>query len=100
MIKIKAGVKLDKLEPQMALALPAVAAVYDKYGYDTIITSGNDGKHSNTSLHYVGHALDFRTRHVKPDDLSPLVSELQKNLGDNYDVVLESTHIHAEFDPR
>lgn len=99
MISIKHGVSLRKLQPQMSLALPVVAAVYTKYGYDTVITSGDDGRHSNVSLHYDGDALDFRTRDCKLADLGPITAELRAALP-GYDVVCESDHIHIEYDPK
>lgn len=99
MISIKHGVSLRKLQPQMALALPIVAAMYAKYGYDTTITSGDDGQHSNVSLHYDGLALDFRTRNCSPADLGPITAELRAAMP-GYDVVRESTHIHIEYDPK
>jgi uncharacterized protein YcbK (DUF882 family) len=98
MISLKLGVSLKKLQSQMAAAIPMVAAVYAKYKYDTVITSGDDGKHSMNSLHYVGRALDFRIRHVKSDDIGPIAAELRQALP-GYDVVRETTHIHIEYDP-
>lgn len=38
------------------------------FGAPLIITSGKDGKHAPGSLHYVGCALDFRTRDMAPDE--------------------------------
>ena len=99
-ISLKPGVKIDKLKPQMALALPIISSIYAKYGYDTIVTSGNDGTHSNLSLHYEGLALDFRTRHVKTDDLGPIVAEIRQALDGEFDVVRETTHVHCEWDNR
>ena len=41
-------------------------------------------------------AVDIR-RHKKGQHVT---SDLVGKLGDDYDVVLESTHIHIEYDPK
>lgn len=103
---IKPGVKLDKLTPQ-ALLIPIVATpIYGDLGRDCVITSGNDGKHKPGSKHGQedsatrGDAVDLRTNVLSPGQASFVRDELARRLGDQYDVVLESDHIHAEFDPK
>lgn len=107
MFKLKKGVMLDKVQPQMVVAAMVVCSIYEEAGYDCTITSGNDGVHSTGSLHYRGLALDFRTRNV-PEDLRDdlqravqvaLNGEASNFVGD-YDVVLEKTHLHVEYDPQ
>ena len=61
------------------------------------ITSVVDGTHSKHSRHYVGLAFDMRIWYIT--NLDDFVVWLRAHLGDGYDVVLESTHIHVEFDP-
>ena len=95
---IKSGVDLRGLTPQMAIAYTIACKVYGQY--DCVITSGNDGKHGPNSLHYVGKALDLRTRHLHGQAIQQIVDRLREALGDQYDVVLESDHIHLEWDPK
>lgn len=71
--------------------------LYKKYGTEVVITSANDGKHKDDSLHYYGMALDLRTFSLNGREAF-VASELQRLLGDSYDVVLEKDHIHVEFD--
>jgi hypothetical protein len=99
-MSIKADVSIAKLTPQMAVAHTIVAAVFKQHGYECIITSGDDGKHSANSLHYEGKALDFRTRHLLPSDKAAIAEQVARALGDNFDVVLERTHLHVEYDPK
>jgi hypothetical protein len=102
MLKIKGGVTLHGLSPQMLLAVIAVKDIYDRRGKDVVLTSGNDGKHSVNSKHYVGNALDFRTNNLDDPTLEgPIIAnELNKALGRDYDVLFEGDHIHIEYDPK
>jgi len=101
-LRIKQGVTLHGLSPHMTLAVIAVKDIYDRKGKDVVITSGNDGKHSVTSKHYVGNALDFRTNNLDdPAGEGPqIVTELNKALGRDFDVLFEGDHIHIEYDPK
>jgi hypothetical protein len=103
MLKIKEGVDLNGLTKEAVTIMKVVTDVYDSFGFDVTITSGLDGKHSKNSKHYTGEALDFRTRDLPSGNqgqearfITKLLAEL---LGDDYDVVLEKTHIHVEYDP-
>lgn len=95
---IKNGVDLRGLSPQMAIAYTIACKCYGQY--DCVITSASDGKHGPNSLHYSGQALDLRTRHIHGQGLQLVVDKLRESLGSQFDVVLESDHIHLEFDPR
>ena len=74
---------------------------YHQYETNLVVTSCNDGHHSLTSLHYSGNAVDLRTRNL-PDNITGHIvrDEIKKNLNIDYDVVLESDHIHLEYQPR
>lgn len=98
---IKPGVDVRGLTPQMVLAYLIAGDVYrEKVGLPCVITSGSDGKHGPNSLHYCGKALDFRTNSLRPEQVHPVYMALKQALGAQYDVVLESDHIHCEFDPK
>lgn len=84
----------------MLIAVMAVRDIFARAGYDTTITSAFDGIHSAGSLHYHGLALDFRTRHIPTRDRDPLARAIKEALGHEFDVVLEPTHLHIEFDPK
>ena len=99
MLSIKPGVTLNRLSPQIVLAVMIANEVYKKHGADLVITSGDDGKHLPHSLHYQGHAVDLRIWTIAPSKVPHVVKDLRNALGANYDVVLESDHIHIEYDP-
>lgn len=97
---IKTGVDLRGLQPQIVLACCIMQPIYHRHGYEFVITSGSDGKHGPNSLHYKGLAVDLRTRHVLPLDLPKLIYEIKHALHSQFDVVLESDHLHVEWDPK
>ena len=68
-------------------------------GRDAIITSARDGRHMSTSLHFSGKAIDLRTRDMAAGKEQKVVEALKTKLGNNFDIVLESDHIHLEYDP-
>jgi hypothetical protein len=59
-----------------------------------------DGKHTAGSLHYSGAAIDVRTRDFPPEALPRLIARIKACLGDDFDVLLETDHIHLEFQPK
>ncbi len=103
-MKIKAGVRLKDLQPQLVLAAMVVSAIYDSLRVECVITSANDSTHGTNSLHYKGCALDFRTKNYAGDKAA-LRDEIKEALGQDFDVVLEdlgaaNEHLHLEFDPK
>lgn len=99
-MKLKPGVKVTGVSPEIAVALQVAEGVYRELGHELVVTSLLDGKHSPRSLHYVGRAFDCRTREMPPDVQNRLVARLREALGAEFDVVLESDHAHVELDPK
>lgn len=98
-MKIKPGVSLLGLQPQMIIAVIAANDIWAGLDQELVITSCTDGVHRKGSLHYKGLALDLRTRDFSDADKEKAFAELAEALGQAYDTVLESTHIHVEWDP-
>ena len=105
-MRFKHGVKLADLKPQMALGAVVVRDVYAALdpNCSCTMTSANDSKHGDGSLHYYGKALDFRT-HDFSGDKARLRAEVKDALGPDFDVVLEGVgtpneHLHVEWDPK
>jgi hypothetical protein len=105
MLNLKKGVKLRGLKPETLAAMLVVRGVYDRLGLTHTVTSVCDGRHRSDSLHYDGYAFDNRTwadrsgAQISEDDKFELALLIKEALGDEFDVVIESTHIHIEFDP-
>ena len=93
-----ASVSLKDVSWRMFHAAVICEAVYAKRGVELVITSANDGKHGDKTLHHKGLALDLRTWTLggRAPEVLP---ELKAALGDDYDVVLEKDHFHIEYDP-
>lgn len=106
MINLKDGVTVGGVKPEAVLAMMVVAGVYQNMGHKHTITSVTDGKHKTGSLHYSGFAFDNRTwaddsgTQLPDADKEKLAQAIRKALGSEFDVVVEKTHIHVEFDPK
>ena len=85
--------------PGTVLILMAAEKVYNKHGKEVVITSLMDGKHMKNSKHYIGEAVDLRTYFFSKNTVLAVAADLQKELGSNYDVLVEEDHIHIEYDP-
>ena len=67
------------------------------------ITSANDSKHMDGSLHYANRAYDIRTYNIvgpTMDIAKTWVARMKLALGGHYDIILEIDHIHAEYQPK
>lgn len=102
MLSIKPGATLLGLQPQMVVAVISLHAIYQKRGAELVITAGNDGQHAETSEHYGGRALDFRTNNlpVPSSDGIAIADELSRALGRDYHVLFEGDHIHVAYRPK
>lgn len=103
------------LSPPAIFALIGVVdPIFEKYGEETIITSGEDGVHSRKSLHYRGDAFDVdligdgagpggtleEMSESEEARMIEITQEIRERLGRDWDVVLEETHLHLEFQPK
>jgi len=94
---IKAGVDISRLKPEIRKKLPGIAGIiWCADREEMVITSTYEGNHSDGSLHYADLAVDVR----KTRNCRMIVTKIKAYLGKDYDVVLEATHIHIEYDPK
>lgn len=91
---------MQGMRPELILAIMVADGVYASLGQELVITSLLDGTHSNTSLHYTGCAVDFRTRYFKPGEAEKARNDISGRLTSDYDVILEKNHLHVEYQPR
>ena len=77
-----------------------VCNAYRTLGHECWITSAAEGTHKKGSLHYLGLALDFRTRDMTKAEKTALVGLVIEALTEEFDVVLEKTHLHIEYHPK
>lgn len=98
-LQFKIGVKLTATEAVNKM-LQAADLAYSLVEKPCVVTSGRDGQHQVNSKHYTDEALDLRRFHLKREELDTVVQSLQRTLGEDFDVVIEPTHVHVEYDPR
>jgi len=93
---LKLGVSVEDLKPQIRRRLTTIDQVFIRVsGAEAVLTSTNGGSHMASSLHYANLAIDVRL----PADRARVLKELQDDLGNEFDIVIESDHIHIEYDP-
>ena len=103
MIKFKQGVSVTTLAPQIILAIAVAESVYKEItGTNLIITSGCDGQHLPNSKHYLGLAVDLRTKHLGRDRKVMVLTKLKECLGAEYLVLFENVdqpneHFHIQY---
>ena len=103
LIKIKGSVVV----PKTVIIACAVVNAANVLGFteDMLVTSGNDSTHMQGSKHYTDEALDFRTKHLTPQQKHALTTLVKVRLGLDYDVIQEfeglgNEHLHIEWDPK
>ena len=100
LLKLKKPVSPSQIKPEINLAIMVALTIWDRQSEPVLtITSISDSKHGPASLHYVGYAVDIRIRELH-NDPKFLSDALRNALVDDYDVILESNHIHLEYQPK
>ncbi len=100
MLFLKPGVRLTGIRPELLIAVIAAERVYEEAGHDFTITACIEGKHSTGSLHYSGAAIDVRTRDMPSAEVEKLAARIRECLGGDFDVVIETDHLHLEHHPK
>lgn len=98
-LQFKEGVKLTITKAVNKL-LQAGATAFAVVNKPCVVTSGCDGQHQVNSKHYTNEAIDLRTFHLQGDELHTVVQAMQDTLGQDFDVVIEASHLHCEFDSK
>ncbi len=117
-MRIKEGVSFVELHPGTRYAVLVVDEEVRRVtgaGEGVTITSfGESFKHSDTSLHYgtsfLGRktreaddrcrAFDFEMDMFDQDEKDGVEKGVRRRLGVDFDLVLEATHWHLEYDPK
>lgn len=92
------------LEPVMFSALKTIelcCKIANGDSYEITITSARDGSHMKNSRHYVGLAIDIRSRDMS--NITESAKWIDKFLNINskcFDIVIENDHIHIEYDKK
>ena len=99
-MKLKKGVKVLGIQPEMVLAIQVCESIYRKYNIEMVITSITDSKHSTFSRHYQGFAFDLRTRNIPSEPTQKKIyNEIKSSLTKDFNVLDEGNHFHIGFKP-
>lgn len=90
------------VHPKIQWAIVEADSIWRRLGRTegVTVTSLLDGHHKRGSKHYTGEAADLRIRYWTQPQRDLAVKYLVQALGNDFDVVLEPTHIHIEWDPK
>ena len=94
------GVSTAGLQFEMRNVKVEAGRIWAEHGKKCVITAGTEysPKHSDGSLHPFGYALDLRSNYFTEAVKELIAWKLRAALGKGYDVILEATHIHVEYD--
>ena len=103
---LKDGVRIlgAHFDHEMVRILDVARRTAPKMERDAVwVTSANDSRHSDLSLHYKNQAFDIRIYNIAGDvhhEAKLWAERIQQALGPDYDIVYEKDHIHIEFQPK
>lgn len=95
-MRTKAGVRFVGIKPEMVFAALICASVFDDAKQKFTVTSVCEGTHMPNSLHYCGAAFDIRIFDLRGVSSYEMARRLQDALGSDFQVVVESDHLHVE----
>lgn len=97
-MKIKAGVRVQGIKPEIMLAILAADQIWREMGlHGVTVTSVVEGHHNTHSDHYTGNAVDLRIWDIDARDAT---GRLEDALGEDYFILLEKDHIHISYRPK
>lgn len=102
-MRIRSTAKYTSLgmKPEILDALPSVYEVMRENGVDVVYrTAGTNGSHSRNSLHYAGLAIDLWWQGVRGPGGKTISDKVREDLGPQYDVIYETSHLHIEYQPK
>jgi hypothetical protein len=102
MIRFKADVRIRYCTHQLCNVLALTAAWSSVERVEVEVNSIDDGPnlHMTGSLHGFGLAIDLDTVAENAAELERLAGFLRRALEPQYDIVMEGTHVHVEWDAR
>jgi hypothetical protein len=99
MMRFEPSFRLGVLHQEIAIVLHHASIWSRLANVDLVVNCGSNGKHNPGTLHPWDLALDLDTEGDRLADTQQLYGYLARVLGVAYDVILESDHVHVEYDP-
>lgn len=82
----------------MMLAMMVAHDIIKRYTPEGgVLTGGVEGKHSRKSRHYIGFAIDMRSRDVPEQSRKEVADKIGDALGAEWFVIFEKDHFHIQF---
>jgi len=91
-------VRIDSLNEQTVTVLRVANEFSQRWSLTVDVNAVDNGRHSAGTLHGASLAWDLDVRGEDEEDLRRLATWLGAYLSPTYEVVLEATHVHVEFD--
>jgi len=103
-VKIKPGVDISNLAPEITKYLWETANAFDELGHECVITSARRPADAKFSWHQYGKAIDLRANHIaRRTDVDKILAKLKVIYGSDYDIIAHGSgpnfHFHIEYDP-
>ena len=99
-MKLKEGVRVLGVKPELVMAIMIAEGVYRDNGVEMVITSITDSKHSTFSRHYQGYAFDLRTRNIPDSKRGVILEQIKERLTKDFNVIDEGDHFHIGYKPQ
>jgi hypothetical protein len=100
-LRFKPEVRIEFVGHQLTQIFAAACIWSMRARVDVEVNSVDDGApgRAPATLHGDSLAVDLDTAGDRRDDLTRLAEYLRRSLAAGFDVVLESQHVHVEYDP-
>lgn len=97
----KYGARLTEIQAIVCMVL-VVDQVLTERGIRYELSSGLEGEHMRASLHFVGHANDWKLFNVSKEVGADVRQEIGQRLGQDFDVLFDpdKSVIHVEWQPK
>lgn len=97
---LKPGVEFVGVQGACVLGILLVDKLFEELGYTLTVTSITDYTPGRTmnSLHPKGLAFDIRRWDFDDSEVEVIAEHIRNRLGEEWDVVVKSDHIHCECD--
>jgi hypothetical protein len=103
-MKLKWGVRVHGVRPEILIAILVADTGWKHLTRNEVtVTEISGGTHSDTSDHYWGGAVDFRTNNLSRAKKEMVKLWMTRQLGPDYLVLLEEDpepHMHVSWRPR
>lgn len=100
MIRFESTVRIVNFTEQLARVFHLASSWAAIAGISVVVKAVDDGSEIGASLHGFSLAANLDTESERATDLTLLHGYLARHLPPQYDVLLEPTHVHVEYDTR